>query len=502
MSVLNFKFYKSGIAKRLITYMVIFSAAITALITIFQLFLDYNKDVNLINNQLQQIPQIHLKTLTARLWAVDTLAIKVHLEGILKTRDIQYLEIREKDDVIVSLGNRKSENVISKVYPMIYTQRNRENRIGTLIVEASLDGVYQRLIDKVWVILISNAVKTFFVAGFMLILFYQLNTRHLIKIAKYTSGLEAKNLGTKLKLTRKTEYNKKEDELDLVVNSINQMQKNIHDSFISLQQSEQRSNKLSNELKEYQEHLEDVVKARTAELVTAKDEAEAASFAKSEFLSNMSHELRTPLNAILGFAQIIELDNSKLDDTDKSNVREILDAGYHLLNLINDVLDLARIESGKLEVAIEETHVDTIVKESLALIKNQAEENRVNIIDDISNNGYSVHADPIRLKQVLVNLLSNAVKYNSENGSITIEGTLIGNQYLRISISDTGAGLTKDEVGNLFVSFERLNKIENVEGTGIGLVITKHLVELMDGKIGVVSKPGVGSTFWIELGIA
>lgn len=502
MTILNFKFYKSGIAKRLITYMVIFSAVITALITIIQLLLDYNRDVDLINDQLQKISQIHLKSLTASLWSVDNKELKIHLEGILKTRDIQFLEVREKETTVISLGSRNANNVISQSYPMIYTQRNRENEIGTLIVEASLDGVYQRLIDKVWVILISNAVKTFFVAAFMLIVFYQLNTRHLIKIAEYASGLKADNLNNELKLYRKIKHDKKEDELELVVTSINKMQRNIHQSFVELQQSEERANKLSQELQQYQEHLEDIVRTRTAEFVAAKDDAEAANLAKSDFLSNMSHEFRTPLNAILGFAQIIELDDSNSKEMDKSNIREVLNAGYHLLDLVNDVLYLAKIESGKLVVSMEEVCIDTIIKECHVLIKNQAEENKLHILDQLSNNEYTVQADPTRLKQVLLNLLSNAVKYNSKKGSITIEGKIIGSQRLRISITDSGPGLTQDEISSLFISFERLNKTDNVEGTGIGLVITKHLVDIMNGQMGVVSTPGVGSSFWFELDVA
>lgn len=501
MSIFKFNFYKSGIAKHLITYMVIFSACITALITIFQLLLDYNKDVSLINDQLQQIPQIHLNTLTASLWAVDNKELKIHLEGILQTRDIQFLEIREKDIVVLSVGSRNAKNVISQSYPMIHTQRNKKYQIGTLIVEASLDGIYQRLIDKVWVILISNAIKTFFVAGFMLILFYQLNTRHLIRIANYTSGLEAGNLDSKLHLDRKIQADEKEDELELVVNSINQMQKNIHKSFVKLQQSEERASKLSQELQNYKEHLEELVKTRTAEFIAARDEAEAANIAKSEFLSSMSHELRTPLNAILGFAQIIDLNCDGLDDVHQSNISEILDAGYHLLELVNDVLDLAKIESGKLEVSMENVRIDTTIKECHVLIKNQAEQKQIKIIDHLSSRGYSVYADSVRLKQVILNVLSNAVKYNNINGSITIDGELIGSYRLRITITDTGQGLTKEEIDSLFISFERLNKDENVEGAGIGLVITKHLVELMNGKIGIVSTPDVGSTFWVEFDI-
>lgn len=234
-------------------------------------------------------------------------------------------------------------------------------------------------------------------------------------------------------------------------------------------------------------------------LSEAKDKAEKANRAKSEFLSSMSHELRTPMNAILGFGQILELDSEGLNEIQKSNVREILDAGDHLLHLINEVLDLAKIESGKQEIHMEAVPVDDILKQCVSLISSQAKARQVELIDHISNKGHTVLADSTRLKQVLLNLLSNAVKYNCEHGRITLNSEIVDKNRLRISVDDTGEGLTEDEIAQIFIPFERLNAKYNVEGTGIGLVITKYLVELMSGTIGVKSVLGKGSSFWIEL---
>ena len=494
----NFEFYKSGIARRLITYMIIFSGFITVLITGFQLLWDYKKDVGIINEQLEQITQVNLKTLSASLWAVDNQELKTHLEGILKIRDIQFLEITENNTALITLGTKQTENVISRKYPMFYSQRGQEVQIGTLFVVASLNGVYQRLIDKVWVILISNGIKTFLVATFMLILFYRLNTRHLIRIAHFTNELNTENLGEQLFLERKINSKTKQDELDLVVNSFNQMQLNIKDSFSALSRSELRSFKLTQELQQHKKNLEVIIKERTSSLITARNEAESASTAKSEFLSRMSHELRTPLNAILGFSQILQLDSDRMPEIQKGNIQEILDAGHHLLKLINEVLDLARIESGKLEISIEEVLIEDVIRLCLPLIKNQADSRYINIIDNISDKSFSIHADFTRLKQVLLNLLSNAVKYNKDKGSITIDGEIIDEKRLRICITDTGVGLPKSDIDKLFTSFERLNTTENIEGTGIGLVITKHLVELMNGTIGITSTPNKSTTFWVE----
>jgi len=163
------------------------------------------------------------------------------------------------------------------------------------------------------------------------------------------------------------------------------------------------------------------------------------------------------------------------------------------------VLDLAKIESGKLEISLEDVFVDDILKQSLVLIDSQARANKIKVVDLVTGNGLFVKADPTRLKQVFLNLLSNAVKYNCENGQIKIECDNIDDQRLRISISDTGLGLSNDAIAKLFTPFERLDADNTIEGTGIGLVITKRLVEKMNGTIGVESSQDRGSTFWIEL---
>lgn len=256
---------------------------------------------------------------------------------------------------------------------------------------------------------------------------------------------------------------------------------------------------VNQELSNHREHLEELVDERSVELMAAVKEAEQANASKSEFLSRMSHELRTPMNAILGFGQLLEMDNEALSETQRENVIEILEAGNHLLTLINEILDLAKIESGNLKINIETVPLSEPLAKSLKLIKSQAAEKKLTIINNISPNDYIVQADNTRLKQVLLNLLTNAVKYNTHQGSITLDSEVMDNQRLRICVTDTGKGLTKAEIAKLFTAFERLDAVDNVEGTGIGLVISKHLIELMDGSIGIKSIVGQGSTFWIEL---
>lgn len=246
---------------------------------------------------------------------------------------------------------------------------------------------------------------------------------------------------------------------------------------------------------------QDITSRKNAEeaLVKAKDDADDANKAKSEFLSSMSHELRTPMNAVLGFAQILELDKDTFSEDQNSSVQHILEGGYHLLHLIDEVLDLAKIESGKLDCDIKEIPLKGIIDQCSSLMNKLAEESNIQI--DYGNpQDYTIMADPHRIKQVLINYLSNAIKYNRPNGHVTINYQAVEENRLRINVSDTGIGINKNDLELLFKPFTRVgDKSTNVEGTGIGLVISKELMTLMNGTVGASSKVGEGTTFWLEI---
>jgi len=261
----------------------------------------------------------------------------------------------------------------------------------------------------------------------------------------------------------------------------------------------QQSQKMTVEMQTQGEELQQI----NVELESAKSVAEKANLAKSDFLSGMSHELRSPLNAVLGFAQLMESDSPPPTPSQKASIEQILQGGWYLLELINEILDLSAIESGRLSLSLEPVSLVEVMLECQAMIEPQAQKRGIQMTFPQFDNPWFVKADRTRVKQVLINLLSNAIKYNRAGGTVEVMCSTNTAERIRISVRDTGEGLSPEKLAQLFQPFNRLGQEASAEeGTGIGLVVSKRLVELMGGEIGAESTVGVGSEFWIELNLA
>jgi signal transduction histidine kinase/CheY-like chemotaxis protein len=378
--------------------------------------------------------------------------------------------------------------------------------LGTVYLRADY-GLYDQFWDYVG-IAVGVAAAAMLLAYFLSVWLQNIVTRPILSIGKI-----AREVVEQRDYSRRAERIT-DDEVGTLVESFNRMMAEVENHSLESRQAlirveaEVAERRLAQqEVMRFNEQLESRVGERTAqleasnrELALATETAEKANRAKSEFLSSMSHELRTPLNAILGFGQLLDSTGHAIPQAKRVEfTQQILKAGRHLLNLINEILDLARIESANLMLSLEPVGLAEMLGECRTMIGPSAEQRGVRLLfPDGTHLG--VIADRTRLKQVLLNLLSNAIKYNRDQGTVTVDCRAHGSEWVRISVQDTGNGLRQDQLDSLFQPFNRLGQEAGpVEGTGIGLVVTKRLVELMGGRIEVTSTVGVGSLFTLEL---
>lgn len=611
------------IDRRLIVLIVAFSSLITLLISIVQLFSEYRDLRNTLDRELENV-EIYVPSIAGSLWDFDDLQIRRAIDALTLLPNVAQVSLRTSDTGHAwNAGGAVPGDTVIKTYSLRHSVRGVDTEIGVMRVEASLAGIYRQVMMSAISIVVSNGVKTFLVALFMIYLIRRIVTSRLAVMERKVHALvprifPASPLGDakpnripqsldELAVVDWT-LDRTSEELGAAVSALQDANNALHESerryrdlvestedlivrldregrfvfvnnaakvvlglsprecvglsafdFIHADDREaarqafatwvaagMRALKLENrqisrdgtvhlmqwnivadrtdsggsgsfnaiardvtamrlaetELREHRQHLEEMVESRTAELIVAKQAAEAAAIAKAAFLANMSHEIRTPLNAITGMAHLLRRTGLTRDQIDKLAKIEL--AGQHLLQIINDILELSKIEAGKYSLEESVVGIADFVKNVEDMVRGKAESKGLDLRIDISPMPESLMGDRTRLQQMLLNYLSNAVKF-TETGSVTVRVRLLeqspDDALLRFEVSDTGPGIAPETMGRLYSAFEQADNTisRRYGGTGLGLAITRKIAELMGGETGVESELGKGSTFWLTV---
>ena len=466
---------RHSVVLRLLATVFAFSCAITLILTVLQLHRDYDAGIARISERLVDVDRSYRDSLGEALWRLDQPQIQLELDGILRLADIRAAEVRETKTVavpmVVTAGGRATNMAVSREFPLVYRVQGKEQRIGTLYVEATLANLYHDLTRTALVILVSQGANTFLVSLFTIYIMSRLVTRHLTAIARTVGDYDFHEAPQPFRLQRSPPA--WPDELDRMVAAFNAMGTRLHRAYLDEREA--------------------------AAEREARQLAEAANRAKGEFLANLSHELRTPLNGILGYAQILRRDPA-LDERQRDGVAVIQHSGEHLLTLIDETLDFAKIEAGKLRIEIRDVLLGDLVAAIRQIVAVKAEQKELGFVCRIADDAPAgVRADERRLRQVLLNLLSNAVKF-TDAGSVSLTIGRGANGAARFDVRDTGIGVGADQYETIFMPFEQVGRRErHTGGTGLGLTISRQFVRAMGGELQVESRLGEGSLFWFEL---
>lgn len=467
--------FRSSLVSRLLVTVLLVSCAVTVVLTALQLYRGYDQGVERIQSRLVDIDRSNRDSLAEALWRLDDAQLQLELNGILRLADIRAVEIRETgkggQSAYLSAGQRSGGPVITREFPLLYSVQGKEREIGKLYVEATLLDLYGELKRTAVTILVTQAAHTFLVSLFIVYILSRLVMRHVAAIARTVGNYDFREPPRPFSLQRRKR--REPDELDRVAAALDAMGARLYCAYRDEQD--------------------------TAVEREARNLAEAANRAKGEFLANMSHELRTPLNGILGYAQILESDTT-LSERQRERVAAIRHSGEHLLTLIEDTLDFARIEAGKLRVEIGDVPLAGFVDVIRDIIEVKAEQKRLDFICEFTVDAPDgVRADERRLRQVMLNLLANAVKF-TDSGCVGLHISRSGTDRVRFEVRDTGVGIGHDQWNTIFEPFEQLGAAERrAGGTGLGLAISREFVRAMGGEIEVESRLGQGSTFRFEL---
>lgn len=466
---------------------------VTLVISILQLYGEYRRDLTEINTTFTQIEHVNLKTLTHTLWVADSEELQLQVDGILRLPEMKYIEIRDEAKVWASAGTNSFENTLTRTYPMIRSYMGKKYLIGTLQVVASLDQVYSRLARQALIIVVSNGVKTFLVAGFIVYIFQHLITRHLVKIAEFLESHDVSAFDKKLELDRHEMAGHETDELGVVVSAINNMQSNLKQSFRMLKENEGL-------LLRHKTELEDLVKERTTSLEAAQETLvrKERLATLGQLTATVSHELRNPLNAMHPSLYVIR----KETDPKNRNLLDSIDRIERNLKrcdkIIDELLDYTRITS----LELTGNNLDTWLADTIDEI---GIDERIVVKENLNLAGIEIQFDSGRLRRAVINIVENACQAMLGSGSKDERGsvglleikTYKNDRGINIVISDNGPGIEQEVREKMF---EPLYSTKSF-GVGLGMSTVKQIMELHRGGVDVESEIGKGTsvTLWLRL---
>ncbi|MEJ5058941.1 MULTISPECIES: ATP-binding protein [unclassified Pseudomonas] len=486
-----------GLLRRLLLFILLFSLCFTVLASTVQLYIEYRREMREIDSRMELIRAGYLASLERSLWDLNQEQLNVQLRGLVDFSDVARVHLTSPDFDLLQgnpdpVGPLRVERFTLDYQPPSGPTRH----LGELEVSTDLGAVYQRLYTTGLTSLLWMSVFLCGLAVALSGLFYRLVTRHLQVMADFARRIAAGEWHEPLRLEKHRGVF--QDEIDTVAHALDDMRRAILSDI-----DRRETDRLA--LQDNRDELVRMVERRTASLMRAKDEAEAANQAKSRFLATMSHELRTPLNGILGMAELLR--GASLDRQDSKRLDALHKAGEGLLSILNEVLYFAKLEEGVSQPEPVDFSLRQLLDEVLTLLEPKALDNDTILLCRVDQRVAGQHHGAEQfLRQVLSNLLANAIKF-TEGGEVSVEVALLVQpesqigQCLRVSISDNGIGIAPAMQAKIFERFTQASEevAQRFGGTGLGLAICKHLVEKMGGRIGVSSEVGQGSCFWFEL---
>ncbi|MEB2515797.1 ATP-binding protein [Pseudomonas sp. YuFO20] len=481
-----------GLLRRLLLFILLFSLCFTVLASSVQLYIEYRREMREIDSRMELIRAGYLASLERSLWDLDEEQLKVQLRGLVDFSDVARVHLTGADFDLVQGNPAPAGPLRIERFALDYQPPSGPLRhLGELQVSTDLGAVYQRLYATGLTNLLWMAVFFCGLSVALSGLFYRLVTRHLKVMAEFARRIAAGQWHEPLRLDKRRSA--QNDEIDTVAHALDDMRRAILSDI-----DRRETDRLA--LQDNRDELLRMVERRTASLMRAKDEAEAANLAKSRFLATMSHELRTPLNGILGMAELLR--GARLEPQDGKRLDALHKAGEGLLTILNEVLYFAKLEEGTSLPEPVNFSIRQLLDEVLTLLEPKALDNDTVLNCRVDQRVAEHHHGAEQyLRQVLSNLLANAIKF-TEGGDVSVEVALLApGQRLRVSVTDNGIGIAPAMQAKIFERFTQASEevAQRYGGTGLGLAICKHLVEKIGGNIGVSSEVGRGSCFWFEV---